>query len=86
MSGSEPNPRRTLTLAEHFICAWPIVWLLYGGAIGGVCGAAAWALNFHIMEGNRSAAARYVLVILVGAAAGALVYVSVLVLGAVWGH
>jgi hypothetical protein len=66
MTQQQTAERRKLTPVEHAVCAWPLVFVLVGGAIGGACGGAAWALNTHIMSSSMSAPMRYGLVVLSG--------------------
>lgn len=73
-------PRRKLTVVEQAFCGWPLVLIFIGGAIGGLCGGAAWALNTRIMSGPQSAAVRYLLVVLTGFGAFALWFAVVTVL------
>jgi hypothetical protein len=40
---NEPLAERKLTILEQVICAAPIALVAVGGALGGLCGALAWA-------------------------------------------
>lgn len=72
--------RRRLSPLEQGVCAWPIVLIFVGGALGGACGGAAWALNTRIMSSTLSAPVRYALIIASGLGAGLLYFVGVIVL------
>ncbi len=61
---TEATTERKLSVTEHIICALPIALIAVGGAIGGLCGGAAWAVNQKIMRGQQSAVVRYALVAL----------------------
>lgn len=69
-----------LTIFEHVICAWPLWLIAVGGAIGGLCGGAAWALNTRIMRSQRSAPLKYILILLSGVGAAALYFVLIVAL------
>lgn len=71
--------RRKASIIDQFVAAWPIVLLLYGGALGGVVGAVAWAINLDFVTRDWSAPIRYGLVLTTGLAAAAL-YVGVVVI------
>ena len=84
---SEPqvtaNEGRKLSIVEQIVCALPIGLIAIGGALGGLCGGLAWALNQKIMRSERSAPVRYALALatLVGAIAayfGAVVVLAML--------
>ncbi|MDP1737739.1 MAG: hypothetical protein Q8L23_09885 [Caulobacter sp.] len=77
----QPTERRKLNGFEHFVCAWPLALMFVGGAIGGLCGGAAWAANTKIMSSKIAAPLRYLLVLLTGLAAGAAYFAAVVLLG-----
>ena len=79
-----PEEKRKLTVLEQVICAWPLVLVAVGGAIGGACGGAAWALNTKIMQSNRPAPMRYLLVVLSGVGAAIVYFLAVLGLQALF--
>lgn len=80
MTQQASEERRKLTILEQVICAWPMVLIFIGGAIGGACGGAAWVINTRIMGSSMAAPMRYGLVVLTGLIAGALWFVAVMVL------
>jgi hypothetical protein len=61
-----PQEKTKLSLVQQIFCAWPIALVAVGGAIGGLCGGAAWALNTQIMSSARPAPVRYGLCVLTG--------------------
>ena len=75
---------RKLTLGEQIVCGWPIVLVFIGGAIGGLCGGAAWVINRQIMLSQRAAWLRYLLVILVGLGAFAAYFIMIVVLALIF--
>lgn len=79
MDAQQPasSERRKLTPVEQAACAWPMVLLFVGGAIGGACGGGAWAINTRIMSGNQSAPVRYLLVALTGVGAVVVWFLAV---------
>jgi hypothetical protein len=77
-NGDRPKaPSAKLPLLEQVICAWPMSLIIVGGAIGGACGGAAWALNTSIMKSNRATWLKYLLIVLSGLAAGGLYVAAV---------
>lgn len=63
---------RDLNLVENIACAWPVILLGFGGAIGGAFGALAWYLNVKVMKSNYIGLITYPAVILIGLMAWAL--------------
>lgn len=63
-----------LSTATNIFCAWPLVLVGLGGALGGVLGAMAWVLNVKIMKSDFIAAVTIPAVILVGIGAFAVYF------------
>ena len=61
----EESPALKFTWYQHVWMALPISLVFIGGAIGGLCGGVAWAVNRKIFSSNYGSAARYLLVGLV---------------------
>lgn len=78
------SEKRKLTTFEQVVCAWPLALLLVGGALGGACGGAAWALNTKIMSSALSAPVRYGLIVLTGVGAGFLYFLGIFILASVF--
>ncbi len=74
---NEPATERKLTILEQVVCAAPIALVAVGGAIGGLCGGLAWAVNQKIMRSDRSAGVRYGLAALTFVGAIALYFAVV---------
>jgi hypothetical protein len=51
--------KRKLTWYEHVWLGWPIALVAVGGAIGGACGAAAWAINQKVFRATQHPLLRY---------------------------
>ena len=79
-----PNPatptsaKPKLTPLQQLACAWPVGLVIVGGAIGGLCGGAAWAINTRIMASALPAPLRYGLCVLTGLAAAIVWYFAAL--------
>ena len=65
------------------MCAWPLALVIVGGAIGGLCGGIAWALNTKIMASSLSAPVRYGLCVLTGIVAGIVWFYAAMMLAPV---
>jgi hypothetical protein len=50
---------RPLTVTEHVACAIPISLVFFGGALAGLCGGLAWALNQKVIRLNLPVTVRY---------------------------
>jgi len=66
-----------LNTATNLFCAWPLLLVGLGGALGGLLGALAWMLNVKIMKSDFIAAVTIPAVILVGLGAFAAYFVIV---------
>ncbi len=69
-----------LTAVQQIFCAWPLVLVIVGGAIGGACGGVAWAINTRIMSSGMSVPLRYGLCVITGIVAAVLWYFAALAL------
>jgi hypothetical protein len=58
--------KRKLSVVELVFAAWPLALVAVGGALGGLCGGVAAAINVQIMRSGMSAPMRYGLSVLVG--------------------
>jgi len=67
-----------LSTATNIFCAWPLLLVGIGGALGGMLGAMAWMLNVKIMKSDFIAAVTIPAVILVGLGAIAAYFVIVI--------
>lgn len=65
---------RDLNVAQNIFCAWPLVLVAFGGALGGGLGALAWAINVKIMKSDYIALVTYPAVILMGLSAFAVYF------------
>ena len=66
-----------LNTATNLFCAWPLLLVGLGGALGGLLGALAWMLNVKIMKSDFIAPVTIPAVILVGLVAFAIYFVIV---------
>ena len=67
-----------LNTATNLFCAWPLLLVGLGGALGGLLGALAWMLNVKIMKSDFIAAVTIPAVILTGVGAFAAYFVIVI--------
>ena len=72
-----------LTTMQQVFCAWPLILVIVGGAIGGLCGGVAWAINTRIMSSGMSAPARYGICVITGVVAAVVWYFAALALAPV---
>jgi hypothetical protein len=63
------NNQSKLPAGAQVLCAWPMLLLLIGGAIGGGLGGAAYALNVTLNKSNLPLPAKVTLNLLTGLAA-----------------
>ena len=61
-----------LNTIENLACAWPIILVAFGGALGGLCGAGAWYLNVKVMKSDYIGLVTYPAVLLIGVASWGL--------------
>ena len=66
-----------LSTATNIFCAWPLLLVGLGGALGGMLGAMAWMLNVKIMKSDFIAAVTIPAVILTGLGAFAAYFIIV---------
>ncbi|KPK97416.1 MAG: hypothetical protein AMJ95_09190 [Omnitrophica WOR_2 bacterium SM23_72] len=57
---------KNLKWYEHLAAGWPIIFIFFGGAIGGVCGGFAYLLNGKIFNSNLSKHLKYIFAFLIG--------------------
>ena len=62
---------KKLSTVENIVCAWPLVLIGVGGALGGLCGACGWYLNVKVMKSDYIGLVTYPAVILIGLASWA---------------
>jgi hypothetical protein len=67
-----------LSLVQQVACAWPLALVIVGGAIGGLCGGVAWAINTRIMSSSLAPALRYALCAVTGIVAAVVWYYAAL--------
>ncbi len=72
-----------LSAIQQIFCAWPLALVIVGGAIGGLCGGVAWAINTRIMSSSMAAPARYGLCVLTGIVAGVVWFFAAMALAPV---
>ena len=77
---SQQPAKPKLTALQQVFCAWPLALVAIGGAIGGLCGGAAWAINARIMSSGMSAPVRYGLCVLTGVVAAVVWYFAAMAL------
>lgn len=78
---SEPGDTKEKTklpAQAHFLCGWPLVLVLVGGAIGGALGGAAYYINLTIYKSDLPTVAKVLLNLAVGFAAFVLWFVIAL--------
>ncbi len=83
MDTSPPLPtpdKPKLAWYENLWIAWPILLLFVGGALGGACGGAAWALNQQVFQKTKDPVLRYVWTGLISIAALGLYVVGVVII------
>ncbi len=73
-----PKPKHTWF--QHLWIGWPIALVFVGGAIGGACGGAAWAINQKVFQATKHPVLRYLWTGLISIAA----IVTYLVLAAIF--
>lgn len=66
-----------LPVHVHLLCGWPLLLVVIGGAIGGLCGGAAYGINMAIYKGQMPLPVKVGLNIVTGVAAIVLWVVSV---------
>ena len=71
---------KNLKWHEHLVAGWPLLLLFVGGAIGGACGGAAYALNGKIFNSEIASHLKYVYSVLIGFGAVVLYVVVVAIL------
>ena len=69
---------------EHLACGWPLALVGIGGALGGLCGGAAYAINAQIFGKNISKTKKYIYSFLVGAGAFATYFLVIVVLAIIF--
>jgi hypothetical protein len=74
-----PPERRKLQTHEYIVSGLPMILMAVGGALGGAIGGGAFALNISIFRSERSPATKYILSVLVAAAA-CLVYLGAVII------
>jgi len=57
---STNTPKVKLKWYEQVWIAWPIIMVVFGGAIGGGCGGVAWAINSKVFAKTKHHILRYV--------------------------
>ena len=65
---------------EYAWAGWPLIMVAIGGALGGLCGGAAMALNVKIFNSSRSVKYKYGMTLLVSLASILVYLVAVTVL------
>lgn len=58
-----------LPASVHFMCGWPLLLVVLGGAIGGLMGGLAYGVNMYIYKSKLPAGAKIALNIITGCAA-----------------
>jgi H+/Cl- antiporter ClcA len=62
---------------EIILSCWPLVLMFIGGAVGGVCGAAACYFNLHVLKKGIKRPFKYLFCILIGAGS-VLLYIIIM--------
>jgi hypothetical protein len=65
---------------EYAWAGWPLIMVFIGGALGGLCGGAAMALNVKIFNSSRSVKYKYGMTLLVSLASILIYIVAVTIL------
>ena len=81
-NNTEENKK--LTWHEHLACGWPLALVGIGGAIGGLCGGAAYAINAKIFGKNLSKSKKYIYSIAVGIGAIAVYFLAIVILAIIF--
>ncbi|MEN3158700.1 hypothetical protein ABC502_09985 [Alkalimonas sp. NCh-2] len=69
---------------EHLACGWPLILIFIGGALGGLCGGAAYAVNAKVFGRDISNTKKYVYAILIGVSAFLTYFVAVVILAMIF--
>ena len=78
-SPAQENPPKLPPFA-HAIAGWPLIMILVGGALGGLCGGGAYGLSMALMKKKGVKAGTCVLSLLIGVAGVALYFGAVVAL------
>lgn len=79
-----PNNTKKMEWYEHLACGWPLLLVFIGGALGGLCGGAAYAVNAKVFSKDISITKKYAYVILVGVGAFLVYFIAVVVLAMIF--
>jgi len=82
-ASTQASTKPKLTTLQQVVCAWPLALVMIGGAIGGLCGGIAWAINTKIMSSAMAAPTRYGLCVLTGIVAGVVWFYAAMALAPV---
>ena len=76
------SPPQNLPMIAHILCGWPLILVIFGGAIGGALGGVAYAINVSIYKSKLPGVLKFVLNPLVGIMAIGIWYmISVMIKG-----
>ncbi len=79
-ASASASTKPKLTTLQQVFCAWPLALVIVGGAIGGLCGGLAWAINTRIMASALGAPLRYGLCVVTGIVAGVVWFYAAMAL------
>ncbi len=79
MTENTPEEEK-LSPIDNIICAWPLVMVVLGGAIGGACGALGWMINRKIMTRENIGWLKYPGALIGGLVAVGLYFIAILIL------
>jgi hypothetical protein len=76
----KPEPTAKLPWTCQLAAGWPILLVILGGALGGGCGGAAYAISISLFKKHGVNATTYLLSVLIGIAAIAIYLVIIVAL------
>ena len=82
-TSTQASAKPKLSAIQQIFCAWPLALVVVGGAIGGLCGGIAWAINTRLMSSSMAAPARYGLCLLTGIVAAIVWFFAAMALAPV---
>lgn len=78
------DDKKKLQWYEHLACGWPLVLVGIGGALGGLCGGAAYVISAKIFRKEIPSTKKYIYAILVGLSAIVVYLLALVVLALIF--
>ena len=60
------SPPQNLPMIAHILCGWPLILVIFGGAIGGALGGVAYVVNISLYKSNLPGVLKFILNLLIG--------------------